>query len=96
MIHLAGLVEGQDIEIAVTGLRPGEKMFEEVRLDGEDVLPTYHEKIRRFRRQGPGPEVLMDWLENLRLLLAAGNVQGHLPARDEQLNGDFKAVGQLI
>ena len=110
MIHLAGLVEGQDIEIAVTGLRPGEKMFEEVRLDGEDVLPTYHEKIRRFRRQGPGPEVLMDWLENLRLLLAAGNVQaiklhlarlvpeyqGHLPARDEQLNDDFKAVGQLI
>ena len=57
MIHLAGLVEGQDIEIAVTGLRPGEKLFEEVRLDGENILPTYHDKIRRFRGEGPSSEV---------------------------------------
>jgi len=110
MIHLAGLVEGRDIEISVTGLRPGEKMFEEVRLDGEDILPTYHEKIRRFKRQGPGSEVLLDWMENLRLLLASGNIpaiklhlarlvpeyQGHLPAREELRAATPKAVGQLI
>src|SRR4051794_29850189 len=75
MIHLAGLVEGQDIDIAVTGLRPGEKLFEEVQLDGENILPTYHEKIRRFRGRGLSSEALMEWLENLRILLAGGNTQ---------------------
>ena len=101
----------KDIAIVYTQPRPGEKLFEEVRLDGEDILPTYHEKIRRFRRPGPSSEALMDWLENLRLLLGAGNIpaiklhlarlvpeyQGHLPGRDEQLGGncESEAVGQL-
>jgi len=75
MIHLAGLVEGHDIEIAVTGLRPGEKLFEEICLEGENILPTYHEKIRRFRGQVPSRESLVDWLDNLRILLAAENTQ---------------------
>jgi FlaA1/EpsC-like NDP-sugar epimerase len=109
MIHLAGLVEGQDIEIAVTGLRPGEKLFEEVQLDGENVLPTHHEKIRRFRGQGPSAETLMDWLEDLRILLASGNLpalkvhlarlvpeyQGHVPVMEDRPSADLQAVGQV-
>ena len=109
MIHLAGLVEGQDIDIAVTGLRPGEKLFEEIRLDGENILPTYHEKIRRFRGQGPSRESLTDWLENLRLLLAAENThavkahlarlvpeyQGHVPHMSDPQFGDVKVMAQL-
>lgn len=46
MIQLAGLVEGKDIEIVYIGLRPGEKLYEELLADAEVTLPTYHEKIR--------------------------------------------------
>lgn len=45
MIRLSGLPE-DSIEIAFTGLRPGEKLFEELYLDGEETLPTSHPKIR--------------------------------------------------
>lgn len=46
MIELAGLTVGKDIEIAFTGLRPGEKLFEEVLSDNENTLPTEHDRIR--------------------------------------------------
>ncbi|MRR54723.1 MAG: polysaccharide biosynthesis protein [Deltaproteobacteria bacterium] len=46
LIRLSGLVPYEDIEIVFTGLRPGEKMFEELLGQGEGVLPTSHEKIR--------------------------------------------------
>jgi FlaA1/EpsC-like NDP-sugar epimerase len=49
MIHLAGLREGQDIEIQFTGLRPGEKLFEELNLKDERILPTFHPKIKVFQ-----------------------------------------------
>jgi len=46
LIRLSGLVPYEDIEIVFTGLRPGEKMYEELLDAGEGVLPTSHEKIR--------------------------------------------------
>ncbi len=45
MIQLAGLKLGRDIEIEFTGLRPGEKLYEEVLADTENTKPTYHPKI---------------------------------------------------
>ena len=51
MVELSGLVlkDAQhpdgDIEIAITGLRPGEKLYEELLSDAENTLPTHHEKI---------------------------------------------------
>lgn len=45
MIRLAGLVPNEDIRIQFTGLRPGEKLFEELLNDNENTLPTHHEKI---------------------------------------------------
>lgn len=45
IIKLAGLEEGVDIDIKITGLRPGEKMFEELFGDGEEYLRTSHAKI---------------------------------------------------
>lgn len=107
MIRLAGLVPDEDIDIRVTGLRPGEKLFEEVRLNGENILPTYHEKIRRFRSRGPAPQVLLRWLETLRMLLMMGDgaaLKAHLmrlvpeyqgvavPGRDRRR--EVKAVAQ--
>jgi len=45
MIRLSGLEEGKDIEIKFTGLRPGEKIYEELLNDQENTLPTHHPKI---------------------------------------------------
>ncbi|MEJ5961348.1 polysaccharide biosynthesis protein [Pedobacter immunditicola] len=45
MIRLADLVPNQDIKIEYTGLRPGEKLYEELLNDNENTMPTHHEKI---------------------------------------------------
>lgn len=46
LIRLSGLTPYEDIDIVVTGLRPGEKLFEELLIDGEGILPTAHDKIK--------------------------------------------------
>ena len=45
MIKLSGFEPNKDIEIKFTGLRPGEKLYEELLNDLENTLPTHHEKI---------------------------------------------------
>jgi FlaA1/EpsC-like NDP-sugar epimerase len=45
MIKLSGLTEGRDIEIKITGLRPGEKLYEELLSKEENSIPTHHPKI---------------------------------------------------
>ncbi len=45
MIKLSGLKEDRDIEIIYTGLRPGEKLFEELLASSENTLPTHHQQI---------------------------------------------------
>jgi FlaA1/EpsC-like NDP-sugar epimerase len=45
MIQLVGLKEGRDITIVYTGLRPGEKLFEELLANNENTLPTHHNQI---------------------------------------------------
>ncbi len=49
LIRMAGLVEGKDIEIVLTGLRPGEKLYEELFDRDEEPLPTESEHIRIAR-----------------------------------------------
>ncbi len=46
MIRLAGLVPNKDIKIVFTGLRPGEKLYEELLNEQESTIPTYHDKIK--------------------------------------------------
>ncbi len=55
MITLSGLKPGEDIEIEFIGLRPGEKLFEELSYQGENIAPTLHPKIMRFI--GPQPDI---------------------------------------
>jgi FlaA1/EpsC-like NDP-sugar epimerase len=49
MIKLSGLEEGKDIEIKVTGLRPGEKLYEELLAKEENTISTHHPKILKAR-----------------------------------------------
>ena len=59
MIRLSGLAD-DEIRIEFTGLRPGEKLYEELLTDGEATLPTPHPKLRVAR---PGETPSQDWLE---------------------------------
>jgi len=94
MVRLAGLVPGEDIDIRITGLRPGEKLNEELHLDGENILPTPHEKITRFRTQPPNPRYLTWWLEHLRILLMEGSskaLKAHLLLLVPEYQGSHSA-----
>src|SRR5262245_8266882 len=86
MIQLAGLTPDEDIEVRITGLRPGEKLFEEIALDGENMMPTYHEKIRIFSGTVLEPDFLSTWMDQLQLLISRrdtdrilGHIEGLVP-----------------
>jgi FlaA1/EpsC-like NDP-sugar epimerase len=49
LITLSGFRPGEDIEIDFTGPRPGEKLFEELSIEGEDMQRTRHPKIRIWK-----------------------------------------------
>ncbi len=65
MIRLSGLVPGQDIKIHVTGLRPGEKLYEELLIGGDNINPTKHSKIFSARESKLSWTVLQPRLDAL-------------------------------
>jgi FlaA1/EpsC-like NDP-sugar epimerase len=66
MIELSGLKPDEDIQIEFTGVRPGEKLFEEVTRKGENFAPTTHPKIFRFLSQPADLAQFRQTLQNLR------------------------------
>ena len=68
MIALAGLKVGSDIEIEYTGLRPGEKLYEEVLSSAEDTDPTAHDLIRIARVRRYNYEEARDVVDRLETL----------------------------
>jgi FlaA1/EpsC-like NDP-sugar epimerase len=65
LIRLSGLKPYEDIDIVFTGLRPGEKLYEELLLSGEGILPTSHEKICVAKASSVNAEVLNGQLDSL-------------------------------
>lgn len=67
MITLAGYVPDQEIKIEYTGIRPGEKLFEELSLDSEEFDKTLHPKIFRLKddREFMGDEELKAFVERI-------------------------------
>ncbi|MFO0708111.1 MAG: nucleoside-diphosphate sugar epimerase/dehydratase [Nitrospira sp.] len=64
MIVLSGLVPGKDVDITFTGLRPGEKLYEELFDESEQVQSTAHAKINRALG-APAQPGLEPWLDRL-------------------------------
>jgi FlaA1/EpsC-like NDP-sugar epimerase len=74
MIVLSGLVPEQDIQIVYTGLRPGEKLFEELFEDTEQVEPTSHPKIQRaIRGDASSTAALEQCVMRAELILSDGD-----------------------
>jgi FlaA1/EpsC-like NDP-sugar epimerase len=83
LIRLTGRVPDRDVEIVVTGARPGEKIFEEVVDLSEELLPSGHPDIRITRGPRPRPGELRAAVHELEALALAG--QTHVLA--ERLKG---------
>lgn len=65
MIHLSGFKYPDEIDIKITGLRPGEKLYEELLADGENTKPTYHEKIMIAKTQSLNANAVCESIEKL-------------------------------
>lgn len=65
MIVLSGLVPGKDVSIVYTGLRAGEKLYEELFEDSEQVEPTAHPKINRAVGASLQADDLEQWISEL-------------------------------
>jgi hypothetical protein len=66
MVLLSGLKPDEDIRIEFTGIRPGEKLFEELSAYEEDTVSTPHEQIRAFIGKGVPRELMTRCLADLR------------------------------
>ncbi|MBT8257436.1 MAG: polysaccharide biosynthesis protein [Bacteroidia bacterium] len=65
MIFLSGLRYPEDIDIIITGLRPGEKIYEELLADGENTTSTYHDKIMIAKTKPIDRDVVVKKIMNL-------------------------------
>jgi FlaA1/EpsC-like NDP-sugar epimerase len=72
LIELSGFQPDIDIEIKYVGLRPGEKLFEELQHTGEQFAETAHPRINRFISQPPTPGQVEEWMRQLKANLIPG------------------------
>lgn len=76
LIRLSGLEPGRDVPIEVIGLRPGERLNEQLVQEREELLPTEHEKVFMVRNHGLDVAQFAQDLETLRHLVAARDRDG--------------------
>lgn len=74
LIILHGLKPGKDIEIVFEGLRPGEKMYEELYIDKTEVQPTDHEKIMLVKTASPDFEFVSKKIDELEKIIKNGEI----------------------
>lgn len=73
MIKLSGLELGRDIEIKMTGLRPGEKLYEELLANDENTIPTHHPQILKAKQTIKPEDVLDNILKLIKLFKDQNN-----------------------
>jgi len=96
MITLAGLTPYEDIDIHFVGLRPGEKLYEEINLGSELHLATQHPKIHIFRTHQRDYAGLLPWVAELQSLVWRGDadeVLQHLATLVPEYHPSPRAAG---
>lgn len=96
MIRLYGLEVGIDIDIKYTGLRPGEKLFEELLTDAENTLPTYHEKIMIAKVRHTNLEEIKQHFEELILLAKQREGSMEMVAKMKELVPEFVSNNSMF
>jgi len=93
MIRLAGLVPYEDIEIQFTGLRPGEKLIEEINGQSEGISATYQDQMHIIHEEAIDRETITRWIEQLEVLVAGRQEQAIL-AHLQKLVPEYSPAGK--
>lgn len=88
MVKLSGLSLGKDIQISFTGLRPGEKLYEELLATTENNQPTHHEKIMIARVRSYDFDTISQQLVHLKQVLNFGD-EGKIVSKLKDLVPEF-------
>jgi FlaA1/EpsC-like NDP-sugar epimerase len=92
MIRLAGLVPEKDIKIQTIGLRPGEKLYEELLNDNSKTLPTHHSKIMIAKEMNSDYDLLFTQVEELIAIANNKNNKIELVAKMKELVPEFVSM----
>ena len=95
LILLSGLRPNQDIQIEFTGMRPGEKLYEELNGIGEDTVTTTHEKVHIFVGNGMPEGDMLAWLDTLRDICDARDT-GRLILALKEIILDYSPSAHLL
>lgn len=95
MIRLSGLEPNKDVLLKEIGLRPGEKLFEEVLNIEENSLPTYHPKIMLARVRANDKVIVEQQLEELRTLITTGD-DFKLVAKMKEIVPEYKSENSVF
>lgn len=94
MISLSGLRAGEDIQIVETGLRPGEKLYEELLNERERTIATHHKKIMIARVRTYDYDDVCEHIERLRQCVHAGASHG-IVAEMKHMVPEFKSNNSI-
>lgn len=95
MITLSGLRVDKDIEIRYTGLRPGEKLYEELLNNDENTLPTHHPKILVAEVNTPSYAYMEVATNELNLLLSSGD-NNSIVAKIKEMIPEYKSNNSVF
>jgi len=95
LILLSGLRPDEDIKIEFTGIRPGEKLYEELSVLEENTLPTFHEKIKVFAGSTLSNESMRAYTAKLREVCAARDL-GQLILTLKEIVPDYNPSAHLL
>jgi FlaA1/EpsC-like NDP-sugar epimerase len=94
MIRLAGYIPEKDIEIKIIGLRPGEKLYEELLNDSSKTLPTHNEKIMIAEDLPDDYESLKESIRDL-IESACAMGQDDIVAKMKKIVPEFKSMNSV-
>ncbi len=95
LVLLSGLKPDEDIKIEFTGMRPGEKLYEELNTLLENTVPSAHEKIRIFVGDGTPAGEIHEWLNDFREICATRDT-GRLVVELKELVLDYNPSTYLL